>query len=124
MRSGVLAPLREGVSIDGGDGGASAPPLAAARLDLIFIFKLWAGEASLFTLDRESLRKVLQRPAWVVSAEGGGGRPARSSASSDCGPSPENARPRLAGGGSTLARQRKHSPVPKNCEFGCGASVM
>lgn len=115
MRSGVLAPLREGVLIEDGDGGASAPPLAAARLVLIFILRLCVGDS---VLDFGSLRSVLQRPAWVVSAEGGGGRPARSRASSDWGPSLAKASPRFVGGGRTLARQRKHSPVPKNWEFG------
>jgi hypothetical protein len=49
---------------------------------------------------------VVMRCAFVVSALGGGGKELRSGRE-----------------GRTDARQRKHSPLPKKCEDGCGGSL-
>ena len=68
--------------------------LACSELGGLNVLDLVVGDAT-----------VVIRTALVVSADGGGGRFERSGRD-----------------GRTCARQRKHSPLPKKCDDGCGAS--
>jgi hypothetical protein len=74
--------------------------LVPEELALKWPFPLLGGKSWLplllrWSTDERGLLRVVLRTAWVVSAEGGGGRFARK----------EEA-------GRVVARQRKHSPVP------------
>lgn len=97
MRSGVLAPERSG------GGGLRKGWLFGANI----------GDVGLEIEElRCSERMVVARCMFVVSADGGGGRPASESSASEAVPLPFLGTCRLRNDGRMLARQRKHSPVP------------
>lgn len=111
MRSGVLTPL--GVVVPepvGTEEPFDCEACAGERRSPFPSFKASLPSTPPFCDFFLSPRNVVDLPTWVVSALGGGGSPANSSRSCDGGPW------LIAmgrGGGRTLARQRKHSPVAK-----------